>query len=86
MLNRELQKLGVEMTEMEDGFELEGQQLIKNGVVCANGDHRIAMALALSGLIAQAPVVIKDAGIIQESFPNFTSILKKLGANLNEVN
>jgi 3-phosphoshikimate 1-carboxyvinyltransferase len=81
----ELQKLGVETQELEDGFILQGGKPLKCAVVKSNGDHRLAMALTLAGLNACSPLVVKDAEIISESFPAFIPVLKKLGANLNEV-
>ena len=81
----ELKKLGVETRELEDGFILQGGKPLKCAVVNSNGDHRLAMALTLAGLNACSPLVVKDAGIISESFPAFIPVLKKLGANLSEV-
>ena len=81
----ELKKLGVETQELEDGFILQGGKPLKCAVVNANGDHRLAMALTLAGLNACSPLIVKDAEIISESFPAFIPVLKKLGANLSEV-
>ncbi len=45
-------------------------------------DHRIAMAFLVMGLGAQAPVVIDNAGIIATSFPEFSEIMRGLGAQI----
>jgi 5-enolpyruvylshikimate-3-phosphate synthase len=40
------------------------------------------MSLAVAGLAAQAPVIVQDAEIIRESFPEFIETLQALGARL----
>jgi 3-phosphoshikimate 1-carboxyvinyltransferase len=76
----ELRKLGVEAVEASDGFTIEGGRSLSGGTVQAHGDHRLAMALAVAGLAAQAPVTVQDAEIAAESFPTFTACLTQLGA------
>jgi len=78
----ELRKLGVQATETTDGFFIRGGQPVIGGVVQAHGDHRLAMALAVAGLAAQAPVTVQGAEIIHESFPGFTNTFQALGAPL----
>jgi 3-phosphoshikimate 1-carboxyvinyltransferase len=78
----ELRKLGVEITETVDGFEIEGGGPLRGGVVQAHGDHRLAMALAVAGLAAEAPVSVQGAGAISESYPDFVPALAGLGANV----
>ncbi|HEX9018229.1 MAG TPA: hypothetical protein VF806_03530, partial [Anaerolineaceae bacterium] len=82
-LCQELRAVGVETGEREDGFTIQGGTL-KGGVVNAHGDHRLAMAMAVAGLAARAPVVVEGAEIIDESFPEFVATLKTLGAHLVE--
>lgn len=78
----ELRKLGIRATERVDGFEIDGGFPVQGGVVEPHGDHRLAMALALCGLAAQNPVTIKQAAIINESFPDFPRFLAALGARV----
>ncbi|MCK8816915.1 3-phosphoshikimate 1-carboxyvinyltransferase [Natroniella sulfidigena] len=76
---KELAKLGVEVIEREDGMEIVGKQTIQGGAKCHSyDDHRVAMSLAIAGLIAEEPVVIEDAECIDISFPNFEELLAKL--------
>ena len=76
---KELTRLGVEVTEREDGLEIEGPQDIKGGVSCSSyDDHRIAMSLAVAGLIADEPVEIEEAECINISFPGFKELLMDL--------
>ena len=54
---------------------------IHGGEVTSYGDHRIAMALAVAGLIAESPVIIEDAGACTVTYPNFIRDFQQLGAN-----
>jgi len=78
----ELRKLGVQAIEHPDGFEIHGGRPFQGGEVDPHGDHRLAMSLALAGLVAQAPVRVLGAEIIGESFPEFPTLLQVLGASL----
>jgi 3-phosphoshikimate 1-carboxyvinyltransferase len=46
--------------------------------VASNGDHRIAMALAVAGLVASAPTTIEDADCVAVSYPGFFSDLRNM--------
>lgn len=75
----ELTRLGVEVTEREDGLKIEGPQEIEGGVTCSSyDDHRIAMSLAVAGLIADEEIEIEDAECINVSFPGFKELLMDL--------
>ena len=80
----ELVKLGVQASETQDGFIIQGSRLPSAGQVEAHGDHRLAMALALAGLAGQGPVMVNGAQVIAESFPEFPAVLHSLGADLQE--
>ncbi len=79
----ELRKLGVDAAEREDGFAIQGGRPLQGGEVHPQGDHRLAMSLALAGLASQAPVRVLQAQILRESFPEFPLILQALGADLH---
>jgi 3-phosphoshikimate 1-carboxyvinyltransferase len=76
----ELGLLGVNILESVDGFIVQGGAPLIGGRVNPHGDHRLAMSLAVAGLVAQEPVCVSDAGIINESFPGFITTLQSLGA------
>jgi len=78
ILCEELKRIGVTVTEFEDGFDLVGGTC-RGGEVDAHGDHRIAMSLALLGLISPEPVVVRHAEILNESFPEFLTDLQQIG-------
>jgi 3-phosphoshikimate 1-carboxyvinyltransferase len=76
----ELGALGVQVSEKEDGFVIQGGRPPKGGAVDPHGDHRLAMSLAVAGLATEEGVSVREARIIHESFPEFASVLEYLGA------
>ena len=51
-------------------------------MVEAEHDHRIAMAFAVLGTLAERPVVVEHAETIATSFPGFAATLRDLGGEL----
>lgn len=82
MLCRELSKIGVDVTELADGFRIRGQGRIRGGDVDAHGDHRLAMALMVAGLAAENPIRVHGAEVVQESLPEFIPLMRSLGAEI----
>ena len=74
----QLRALGVEVSEQPDGFIVRGGTLT-GGTARANGDHRLAMSMAICGL--RAPVTVEGAEILDESFPSFLPTLASLRAS-----
>jgi len=66
-----LSKLGVDLTESDDGITIRGGNAIAGGFVDSAGDHRCAMALAVAGLVSHEPVQIDDCANISTSYPSF---------------
>ena len=82
-LCQELNAIGVDVQEAPDGFMVTGGEVPGGNKVDSHGDHRLAMALAVSGLTAQEPVTVENAGIVDESFPDFIFALRSLGAHVD---
>ncbi len=81
-----LSALGVPAHETPAGFDILGTGSVRGGAhLESQGDHRLAMALAVAGLAAELPVVIENAGILAESYPAFPSVLRSLGADIGET-
>jgi 3-phosphoshikimate 1-carboxyvinyltransferase len=80
VLAGELRKLGVVLSEQADGFELHGPQAIQPAAVASHGDHRLAMSLAIAGLLAPGTTTVAGADAVDESFPGFGAALQQLGA------
>ncbi|MBQ3311618.1 3-phosphoshikimate 1-carboxyvinyltransferase [bacterium] len=77
----ELQKLGADIIEMEDGFTINGKcRLIGNCELQTYCDHRLAMSLYVAGLISKESVLIKDFHWVNISFPGFTRAFAGLSA------
>ncbi len=73
-----LRALGVRVEETPDGAVVHGGPFA-GGSVDSHGDHRIAMAFAVAGSIARAPVTIHDVAAVDTSFPGFAMLMRKLG-------
>ncbi len=69
-----LRALGGAAEERPDGLVVEGRPL-RGGAVHACGDHRIAMAGCIAGLVARGPVTVYEAQHVATSFPSFTTLL-----------
>jgi len=79
----EFSELGAEIKPHPDGFEIDGPQPLLGGTVRSRRDHRLAMSLAVAGLIAGGETVIEEAEELNESFPGFVEILQRLGAEID---
>ncbi len=66
-----LRRLGVEVRELPDGFVIPPGSRIRGGEVRTFGDHRIAMAFALAGLVAESPVELDRPECVAVSYPDF---------------
>ncbi|MEA3354433.1 MAG: 3-phosphoshikimate 1-carboxyvinyltransferase [Campylobacterota bacterium] len=71
-----LKLCGVEYTEFDDGYEINGNTELNKAVINSHGDHRIAMSFAIAGLLCG--MEIEDTQCIETSFPNFMDILESL--------
>ncbi len=79
-----LQALGVEARPTADGVVIRGGAL-RGGAVDGHGDHRIAMAFAIAGLRARAPVTISDVRNVETSFPGFVSAATGVGLRIEAI-
>jgi 3-phosphoshikimate 1-carboxyvinyltransferase len=77
-LARELGRLGARVTERPDGLAIEGGGRLRGAPVDSGGDHRIAMALAVAGLLAEGETIIDNVACIATSFPEFVPTLNAL--------
>lgn len=75
-----LKRMGVEAQEHPDGISIHGTGALRGAEVESFGDHRIAMAMAVAGLIAEGTTVIRGASAIGISFPRFFDQLARLTA------
>lgn len=78
---QELKKLGASIEETEDGLIIEESSL-RSGEVFSHYDHRVAMALAVAGLMISGGILIQETQCIEKSFPDFKQAMKNMGANI----
>lgn len=76
---KELRKLGARIEARPDGFIIQGPTVLRGTAVSSHGDHRLAMALAVAGLIAEGTTEIDDIGCTDDSFPGFVGLMRKIG-------
>lgn len=72
---QELRKMGAQLEEQEDGFVIAGPTKLRGARVNAHNDHRLAMSLAVAGVIAEGETIIEGWECVADSFPNFSELL-----------
>jgi len=72
-----LKRMGAEVTEFNDGLRVQRSEL-QGAVIDSHGDHRIAMAFAVAGLLASGETEIVDAECAAVSFPGFFETLESV--------
>jgi len=75
-----LRRMGAEVEEFPDGLRVAGQQKLRGAEIETRGDHRIAMAFTVAGLIADGPTIIRDSACVDVSFPDFFETLARVTA------
>ncbi len=75
----ELNRMGASIKDFKEGLVIEGPTPLHGQILNSYGDHRIAMTLALAGIIAKGETEIDSMDSVKYSFPGFVNSLKKLG-------
>lgn len=70
-----LKRMGADIEEFADGFRVSRSRL-RGARVDSFGDHRIAMAFAVAGLLAEGETEIVEAECAAVSFPGFFEVLQ----------
>lgn len=71
--------LGADVRSGEDWLEVRGPADLHGARMWSRGDHRLAMAWAVAGLRAAAPVEIEGWEAVDVSYPDFARDLETLG-------
>ncbi len=66
-----LDALGAKVRETEDGMMIEGGSRLAGAEVQSHGDHRIAMSMAVAGLIADGATTVGESEAVDVSYPTF---------------
>jgi 3-phosphoshikimate 1-carboxyvinyltransferase len=72
----ELRRAGIEATELPDGLQVMGG-VATAATLATHHDHRLAMSLALLGLVAGG-IEIADPDVVSKSWPGYWSMLESL--------
>lgn len=75
---RELSRLGADIAELPDGFIVRGPTRLRGTRCSSYGDHRIAMSLAIAGLVATDETQIDGVECVDVSFPGFFDRLSEV--------
>jgi 3-phosphoshikimate 1-carboxyvinyltransferase len=70
--------MGADVTAVDDGWVINGPRYLEGAKVSSHGDHRVAMALAVAGLIADGRTEIDGAECVEISYPDFFDHLEYL--------
>jgi len=74
-ISEELGRMNARIKPLEDGMIISGPTKLRGTACRSHGDHRVAMCIAIAGLIAEGRTTILNADPIQTSFPNFEDLL-----------
>lgn len=67
----ELSRLGADIEERSDGMVIHGTGKLQGARCRSHGDHRLAMALGIAGLLAEGETIVDGAQAADISYPQF---------------
>jgi 3-phosphoshikimate 1-carboxyvinyltransferase len=73
-----LKKMGADIEVEEDTVIIHGPTRLRGNIVDSFADHRTAMSLVITGLIASGQTKVTNTSCIDTSFPSFKATLKQL--------
>jgi len=73
-----LQAAGGEVEDRPDGMTISGVKSLHGVTADSFGDHRIAMALAIAGLVTEGEVNIENASAADISYPTYWRDLESI--------
>ena len=76
-----MKALGATLHETQDGFVVEGPQVLHGGIADSYGDHRIAMSLSIAAMNAKGPSTITNVECVDTSFPSFVELVQSLSTS-----
>lgn len=81
----ELNKIGGDIKETEDGLIINGVSGFSGGEVDGWNDHRIVMALSIASIACSTKLTINDAKAVEKSYPQFFDDFVNVGGNIDEL-
>ena len=80
-----LTALGGRVRQEPEGLTVWGTDRLTGGEAHSCGDHRIAMLCACAAPFCTGPVLLRDAGCTDKSYPGFWADYRRLGGQTEEV-
>lgn len=71
-------RMGADIIERDDGFEVAGPKELTGGIVSSYHDHRIAMSLSIAASYAKDKTVIEESQCMNVSYPEFIQTYYKI--------
>ena len=78
-----LSSLGADIISTDDGFVVNGGKKLTGSNCSSYGDHRIAMTMAIAGIVAEGSTTITGAEAVDVSYPMFWDTLNFLCDSLD---
>ena len=82
----ELNKIGANIIELENGLIINGVKEFTGGEVSSHNDHRIAMSMAIASTFCKEELIITTPKCVSKSYPDFWNDFKALGGDFVEWN
>ncbi len=84
IISRELQKIGIQVDEKEDGMVLRNSNTHHGAKMNSENDHRLFMAFSIAGMYV-GDCIVSDPNSINVSFPNFIDEIKRIGGKFEII-
>jgi len=81
----QLNKMGAKVKEYPDALEFEGVQRLHGARIESFHDHRVQMAFAVAGCLAEGETYISEPYIASVSYPDFIPDMQRLGVEIQVV-
>ena len=79
---QELSKMGATVVEKGNSLLIK-RSTLRGAHVHGHDDHRVVMALAVAGLIAEGTTHVDSAHSIEVTYPSFITSMQNLGADMH---
>lgn len=83
VMREELTKLGAQIEELEDGLVVR-ESTLSPATVEGHGDHRVVMALSIAATQIEGDTIVRGAGAVDVTYPNFVEALRGIQGNVEE--
>ena len=81
ILAKELTKIGIGITEKDDGLILESPKVLKSAELESSEDHRLFMAFSIAGMFV-GNCTVTDPDSVDVSYPTFVEDMRRIGAKI----